>query len=312
MQASSFRRHGFTLVELLVVIAIIGILVALLLPAVQSAREASRRSACLNNLKQVALAIHNYHDSHLLLPPGAISTNETSWHVHVLPYLERQNLYDQFTFAAGAYTASPVNQRVGVSLQPVKAYLCPSSVYQKMVLTPAPPHQPLAGEILSGNQIPYTTHYYGILGARGKNPVTNLNYDTAGSCGHGDQAITGVFGKNSKYRLSDVIDGTSQTFLIGEISWGNGKLGTRYRSWMRGTDSGTDCWIAGARNVVNSINTPGVDTFNDIAFGSMHTRGTHFAFCDASARFVRDNVDLSVYRSTATRNGGENRTLSGE
>jgi prepilin-type N-terminal cleavage/methylation domain-containing protein len=299
------RRFAFTLVELLVVIAIIGILVALLLPAVQEARESSRRTSCLNHLKQIGLALHNYHDTHKVFPPGATSSNETSWHVHVLPFHEHENLYNEFTFNAGAYTAAPVNQRIGVSLKKVPGYLCPSSVFDKMQTKP--PHHSIPDEMLTAAKlIPYTTHYYGVLGARGKNPSTGQNYDVLfPSCSHGAHAATGVLGKNTRYTMHDVIDGTSNTFMVGEVSWGNGRLGTRYRSWMRGADSGSDCWIAGCRNVVNGINTPGNGTFNDIAFGSSHRSGTHFLYCDGSAQFVRENIDLTIYRSTATRNGGE-------
>src|ERR1700704_1333018 len=100
------HRRGFTLVELLVVIAIIGVLVALLLPAVQAAREAARRIKCQNNLKQIGIGLHNYHDTIGCFPPGATKSNTTSWHVHVLPFMEQKNLYDQFDFSAGAYTSN--------------------------------------------------------------------------------------------------------------------------------------------------------------------------------------------------------------
>lgn len=304
MRPLFWRRPAFTLVELLVVIAIIGILVALLLPAVQEAREASRRSTCLNHLKQIGLAIHNYHDTLKVFPPGAISDNETGWQVHILPFHEQEALYNQFTFKKGAYTAAPQNERIGVSLNKVNTYLCPSSPITKMI--DKSPHHWVTGEVLSGNRIPFTTHYYGVLGAKGKNPATGLNYDiTFSGCAHGSQAATGVFGKNSRYTMHDVLDGTSNTFLVGEISWFNGRLGTRYRSWMRGADGGGDCWIASCRNVLNGINTPGIGTFNDISFGSTHRNGTHFLYCDGAVQFVRENIDLTIYRSTATRNGGE-------
>src|SRR2546427_5297251 len=96
-------RSGFTLVELLVVIAIIGVLVALLLPAVQAAREAARRMSCSNNLKQLSLALHNYESTFSSLPPAGIDTNQMSWVVMLLPYMEQQPLFDKFNFAKGAW-----------------------------------------------------------------------------------------------------------------------------------------------------------------------------------------------------------------
>src|SRR6188474_2683919 len=98
-------RRAFTLVELLVVIAIIGVLVALLLPAVQAAREAARRMSCSNNLKQLSLALHNYEDTHKTLPPAGIDSNQMSWTVLLLPYMEQKPLYDQFNFNKGAWNA---------------------------------------------------------------------------------------------------------------------------------------------------------------------------------------------------------------
>ena len=100
------NRSGFTLVELLVVIAIIGILIALLLPAVQAAREAARRSQCANNLKQLALSLHNYSDTFKSFPPAGITTNQLSWHVFVLPFIEQTSLHDQFSFVQGTFRDS--------------------------------------------------------------------------------------------------------------------------------------------------------------------------------------------------------------
>jgi prepilin-type processing-associated H-X9-DG protein len=108
-----------------------------------------------------------------------------------------------------------------------------------------------------------------------------------------------VFECESKTAFKDITDGTSNTFLVGEVSWVNSRTGTRYRSWMRGCN-GTE-WIAGCRNVATSINTPSIDLFNDIAYGSQHPGGTNFVLCDGRVVFVSQNINLSVYKATASR-----------
>jgi prepilin-type processing-associated H-X9-DG protein len=103
-----------------------------------------------------------------------------------------------------------------------------------------------------------------------------------------------------------VPDGTSNTLMVGEMSWFNETTGTRYRSWMRGCDTNIVC--AGARNVVNAINAPSIATFNDISMGSQHPGGTHFCMADGSVRFVRESISLGTYRGMASRDGGETMT----
>lgn len=300
-------RRGFTLVELLVVIAIIGVLVALLLPAVQAAREAARRMQCQNHLKQIGLALHNYHDTFLSFPPAGIKSNETSWHALVLPFLELRNLYEQFNFNQGAYDSGTGHVgRNAVALNRVAGFLCPSSPVDKMQLNL--PSNQNAPEIING-VVPYTTHYYGVLGPKGANP-NGGNYIIGLTSGHGDHSKQGIFQCNDKIRIADVIDGTSSTFLVGENSLHLQQYGSRFRSWMRGCD--TDNASGGARNIVNGINTPVLATatvFNDIAMGSHHPGGTNFNLADGSVRFVSQTVNLGVYRSTASRDGGESLTI---
>jgi len=304
--------HGFTLVELLVVIAIIGVLVALLLPAVQSAREASRRTKCQNQLRQIGLALHNYHDTLQTLPAGALTSNETSWHVFVLPFMEQTPLFEQFSFKAGKYTAtdfgSLMERRCGESLKRVDTYLCPSATTQRMVVGPAPTNYISDEQIGPNKLVPYTAHYYGVMGPKGAS-VEGGNYElrpATCSSEHGCFGAQGVFDVNRAYRFAEIIDGTSSTLMLGEISRHTTQTGSRFRSWMRGCNND---WMSGCKNVAVSINTPGHSKFNDIAFSSHHPAGANFALADASVRLLSDSVDFGAYKAAASRNGRESRSV---
>ena len=300
------RRTGFTLVELLVVIAIIGVLVALLLPAVQAAREAARRMKCQNNLKQIGLALHNYHDSLKVFPPGGVTSNTTSWHVHVLPYLELKPLYDQFDFSKGTYD-SPASQvgRGANGLTRVAVYLCPSSQTEKMQLATPPNHVNTPDLVPTNTGVPpYTTHYYGNMGP--KNP--GLTDYTVRNVGQGGFSQHGLFECNSRIRIAEVTDGTANTFLVGENSYHDQRYGSRFRNWMRGCDSNGNDHICGARNFQNGINTrsPALATpFHDIAMASHHPGGTNFVLCDGAVKYMSQNIQLGTYKAIASRNGQE-------
>ncbi len=226
---------GFTLVELLVVIAIIGVLIGLLLPAVQAAREAGRRNACLNNFKQVGLALHGYHDSYRHFPPGvtgaACGTQIPAWKgasqghsflVLILPFMEQTALFDRCDLTRD-FNAAPFTTAVnGVSINGTKisSVLCPS--------------QPLS-QSLNSAQPGATTHVYGVLGPRGTNPATGTEYSRCTSGIHGWPAMQGVLGINSSHSLKDITDGSSSTFLTAELSWDGANV---YRPWTRGSGSG--------------------------------------------------------------------------
>lgn len=295
------RRSAFTLVELLVVIAIIGILIALLLPAVQAAREAARRSHCSNNLRQIGLALHNHASSYRAWPTGGTTRNGLSFHVDLLPFLELPSLYQQFDFSPGDYTDK---NKLLPTLSPVPVFLCPSCTQSVENLDTSDssnfnerwPHS-------ASGVATYTTHYVGIMGPKGKNPTTGATYQIDGPTSpYGGFAAQGVLGKDRKVRLQQITDGTSHTFALGEISW-NGYL--RYRSWHRGsTVSGTA--MGGCKNVNDPINTQiPYGNFNDGAFGSQHPGGTHFMLCDGSTQFVSEDVDQSILLSCASRDGKE-------
>ena len=309
-------RIAFTLIELLVVIAIIAILIGLLLPAVQKVREASNRAKCQNNLKQLGLALHNFHDAYGGFPKAGKLSSELSWHVFILPFIEQSNLYAQFdltaTNAFDANNGTGPNKNV-YAQNPVAAFLCPSSSATTMLH--GPNDNVDTPEMINGTIYPYTTHYYGVMGPVGTNPATNqpYAYNNNGAAGYGGFSEQGIFvvdtvnpnpnlGPDPGVRITDVTDGTSNTLAIGEMSWVS-PAGTRYRSWVRGCDTTPVC--AGARNVVNAINNTQITLYMDMSFGSMHPNGANFAMADGSVRFIDQTIALPTYYSIASYNGGE-------
>jgi prepilin-type N-terminal cleavage/methylation domain-containing protein len=300
----SRRRLGFTLVELLVVIAIIGVLVALLLPAVQAAREAARRMSCSNNLKQLSLALHNYEDTHKTLPPSGIDSNQMSWVVLLLPYFEQKALYDQFNFNKGAWNA--LNRITIVQGVRLKAILCPdlTTKADSYSLHPSTPDESTVSAL----------HYYAVLGPNGPTAAgASQPYLVMGTDqGFGLCAIQGAFGQAS-FNGTNVIptnnplrtftDGTSNTLLLGEMAWPKYPY---WRPWTRGyyPDSRGTLLIAG-KNVKNPINSRIYDFWNDGSFGSLHPNGCMFSRADGSIHFIAQNINMLTYRSLASRDGGE-------
>jgi prepilin-type processing-associated H-X9-DG protein len=280
----------------LVVIAIIAVLVGLLLPAVQKVREAANRSRCQNNLKQLGLAITNFHDAVGHLPPGGVLENELAWTVFVLPYIEHASLYSQFNQGPGAYqTAANKNS---LAANRIAGYLCPSQSLERGNLANGQ-------ENINGQQ-PYTTHYYAILGPKGTIPGTSpaVSYRVSVTGSHGGASRHGVMYLNSKVRFGDITDGSSNTAAIGEISWSG--WGS-YRTWMRGPTLGTSERATGsAKNFVQRLNRGSTGLpFNDGPFGSNHPGGAQFAMCDGSVRFVNDAVDLPPLQALVSRDAGE-------
>jgi prepilin-type N-terminal cleavage/methylation domain-containing protein len=288
------RSPGFTLVELLVVIAIIGILVALLLPAVQAAREAARRMQCTNNMKQIVLSLHNYHDVNNRIPQSSNGGNGTaSYLCRLLPFIEQQNLFDQLTFDNVSYTYN-----LGVSETAVSTFLCPSG--------------PTVYSAREDNC--YTTHYYGNAGPIGINPKTDVEYErdysreNTGS--FGEYATQGIFLLRSTLRFRDVTDGLSNTIGVGEVSYEEYPF---YRAWIRGLYWYNGVALLSTKNHRWPINAAksGVLTmkFNNGGYGSEHPGGAVFGFMDGSVTFLSDTADMTVYRSLASRNGAEVATL---
>jgi prepilin-type N-terminal cleavage/methylation domain-containing protein len=300
------RRLGFTLVELLVVIAIIGVLVALLLPAVQTAREAARRMQCANNLKQLSLGLLNYESTLKTIPPAGIDSNQMSWTVLLLPYIEQKNLYDQFNFNRGSWNA---HRRIAiVKGVKIKALNCPSQANPRDQFSLFDP----------ANEADVTAlHYYAVLGPNGPTAAgASQPYLVQGiDAGFGFCAAQGAFGQAVvegpnvipvNNQLRTFTDGTSNTLLLGEMSWAKYLY---WRPWTRGyyfDSRGT--LLYGSRNVKNPINSKFSDPWNDGSFGSMHPNGAMFSRADGSVGFVAQNIDMLVYRSLASRDGGESVT----
>ena len=290
------RRGGFTLIELLVVIAIIGILIGLLLPAVQKVREAAARIQCENNLKQIGLACHSYHDANQGLPPGYTATAaypSTSpgwgWQAYLLPYIEQGNLYRQIDFTA------PVESQPAIQTM-VKTYLCPADM---------PPPSPFA----------VTDAAFGTI-------CTAAPSSYAATCGSDASEVddpdgNGVFYRNSHTRLTDITDGTSTTTLIGDRAWvdtegiwagaPNGAV-TRpgpTNPWTTAVGP-AQCLILAHNNWIN-IKTDADGGLDD--FSSKHFGGANLLFADGSVRFIRsitsdDPVHLAFW-AMGTRAGGE-------
>ncbi|MBN2295826.1 MAG: DUF1559 domain-containing protein [Pirellulales bacterium] len=316
-------RHatGFTLVELLVVIAIIGILIALLLPAVQAAREAARRMTCTNNLKQIALGVLNYDSAHGHFPPGATidtflpprcACRGIPLYVTILPYLEQQVLDDMYSAADlsdGWSTAWDDNPSLRKITMPI--YICPSESRWSSVM-----HTFDDGEQLDVG--PMRRHYFGVTG--GKNSVATHSL-------WGRIYIDGVMYGNSLTRFRDITDGTSTTMLVGESvhphphgagkGYGNFKVGGP-TFWANG--GGADPrWPISSQSMGRAltstelpVNTDLLATqgtmqpqnVNNIPFGSVHSGGAHFAYCDGHVGFISDPIDFDIYQDLSDRSGG--------
>ncbi len=289
------RRQGFTLIELLVVIAIIAVLIALLLPAVQQAREAARRSQCINNQKQLGLALHNYHDTFNVLPPGWIGVqggaphmegqNGFAWGSHLLPNLDQGPLYNQINFKASLL--DPTNDIARQSV--LSVFRCPSD--------PSPDTWELGEENNLTNilaRLP-TANYVGSFGTQGAEDICVGGLFPAAQC-----AGDGMFGHNSKLRFADITDGTSNTILVGEHR--SSKTPDWHSTWVGLVPGGEE---ATARFLGVSDHTPNHPSLHIDDFSSWHTGGVHFLFGDGRVRFLTQHVDAATFRAITTRAGSE-------
>jgi prepilin-type N-terminal cleavage/methylation domain-containing protein len=287
----SIRRSGFTLVELLVVIAVIGILIALLLPAIQAARESARRCSCCNNLKQIGLAMHLHHDTYLQLPAGwdgfdattgrpyGLGTPGWGWAARILPFIEQANVQKNLINFNKPVT-DPAND--AVRLLQLATFRCPSDVGQPQFLNIDEDTGVGTYEFASAN-------YVGVWGTG--------DIHVCGTLPVGVQCTgDGSFFHNSKIRFADFVDGLSQTFVAGERS---SRL--EYSTWV-GTMEGIDC--APGRILGTAFYPPNTGGHTH-DFSSQHPSGTHFLLGDGSVRLVPQTIDAAVYRALVTRAGGE-------
>lgn len=300
---SNRQPRGFTLIELLVVIAIIAVLVALLLPAVQQAREAARRTACRNNLKQLVLAMHNYESSCGVLPPGYLHRFDPAgsganhmgyaWGLMCLPQLEQTSLYLQFNCNIPAF----MPQQLVARSTHLPVFLCPSDPYSQSryvirSMSTVPPERYAAGS------------YAACWGP--SSPDVNLD-DTP-------LASRGAFHRNSRTRFRDITDGLSNTLALGERT--NGPIRT-----SAGMHSGHSvfetAWCCTAREIDDPPDDHGhmvlfetqyrpnqIDS-DDKGVSAPHTGMALFALCDGSVRVIGENIDAAVYNAVGTVGDGE-------
>ncbi|WP_437192164.1 DUF1559 domain-containing protein [Planctomicrobium sp. SH527] len=314
------RQNAFTLIELLVVIAIIAILIALLLPAVQQAREAARRSQCKNNLKQLGLALHNYHDTVNTFPPSSVGRCypatpaptspilNTNGITMLLPYIEQTALYNKYNFSGPASTWNSVTGSADSSgLDPVasgnaavvktviQAFLCPSD-----------PGSPVLADATGNYGISATNT--GTGGAKTCYDFVTFPWINGGCENWAGSASTTrrMFGGNSRCRIGDITDGTSNTVAMAETTLNviNGRPPAwGYRGWvMPGID------LSG--HVINNwtwlTNDPIIGRLGTWSRpGSLHTGGIHVLLADGSVRFLSENIDTTTRRNLSYMADGE-------
>jgi prepilin-type N-terminal cleavage/methylation domain-containing protein/prepilin-type processing-associated H-X9-DG protein len=291
-------RKGFTLIELLVVIAIIAILIALLVPAVQKVREAASRAQCENNLHQLAIAAHGYHDDFKRFPPAVNLPNQTSfgWSaepdtgkyycllVALFPYIEQQNLKNQLNISVASPQNVNCNGPNSPGATPVPMLLCPAEAYW-----PAP-----GGGVEQSGSLYFGLSSYG--GCSGTSAT-----GTSGS----SMLKNGIFYMNSSIRMGQITDGTSTTLFFGERSRQN------IATSSSATATGGYGWCNQFAQEDNTMNTSvpieGVLAHDLNAFGSQHTGGavSNFAFADGSVKAISKGISIVTFNQLATRAGGE-------
>jgi prepilin-type N-terminal cleavage/methylation domain-containing protein/prepilin-type processing-associated H-X9-DG protein len=315
-------RMGFTLIELLVVIAIIAILIGLLLPAVQKVREAAARMSCSNNLKQLGIALHSYHDANNKMPPGS-STDQapygtnggwgSSWKVFILPYIEQGNIYDKWQFNGNSGYVNGTNMPI-INQKTIKPYRCPSS--------PIPEYYANSN---NAGSIEMMSSYTGVAGSSSATDAVNTGY--------GYKSGSGILFNHGIVTMTSITDGTSNTIMVGEQSdhlrdaanapipgpytaitsqgphgWtmGSGGSGVDPAYTERSFNVTTTRWSINQRGLGdNNGNGTGNNTGANIPFSSGHTGGAQMLMGDGSVRFMSASTTLQTLQWMSTRAGGE-------
>lgn len=297
MAGLAHSKRAFTLVELLVVIAIIGVLVALLLPAVQSAREAARRTQCGNHLKQIGLAVQNYHDTFQYIPPSRMDTRETVF-LLLLPFLESRNEYEQWVLGKAYYDqAQPVRERV------MKFYLCPSRQRPKLSLPDADQHQSFAS-----NGIGHTPGGVGDYASNAGTPagitdyIPGMSYDSGGTTKivNEDDRANGPFWYRGArpIKFANITDGLSSTAFFGEKHVQLNQTSQKDSSIWNGDHGGSFKKLGTGAPIVRDITKTG-------NFGSYHPGICQFVMGDGAVKALSVATDLTTLDRIANRDDGQ-------
>jgi prepilin-type N-terminal cleavage/methylation domain-containing protein/prepilin-type processing-associated H-X9-DG protein len=313
-------RRGFTLIELLVVIAIIAVLIALLLPAVQAAREAARRIQCTNNLKQLGIALHNYHGAINAFPPGYLSRMDPvtfdndgpgwGWASFTMNQMEGSPLYNSINFVLGI--EFPNNQTARLTV--IASFLCPSDAWRQNIFTVV--------DATTSNTTPgapicnvASSNYVGSVGSGDPSSLYPYIID-AGDRPPGRDNGNGIFFRNRSITIAQVTDGTSQTFLCGErsqnlsrASWTGAVTNAAVPLVALQAEAGLDPEGGGALVLSHTGEGHGPNSPSGLAHGdqywAMHPGGANFLFGDGSVRFIKEQVGFQIFQALATRAGAE-------
>jgi prepilin-type N-terminal cleavage/methylation domain-containing protein/prepilin-type processing-associated H-X9-DG protein len=319
--ASRDTTAAFTLVELLVVITIIGILIALLLPAVQAAREAARRMQCANNIKQACLAMHNYHDQFSSLPVGSYSCCWGTWQVAVLPFLEQQALYDLYDHGGKATMdwnfAYFSGNNLAVCQHRIAALTCPSDQCQQTFVPPVPGVQCHNYAVNYGN-----TGYF----SQTDGPVADVSNVVFGGAPFAMSGCGAGVGKAICFTFADVVDGLSNTLMLAEVIQGvkNGPgtsdfrgltwwgLGAGFETYASPNSSSPDilvednyCQEGDADVPCDPVRMSSPNRPANLAARSRHAGGVNVGLCDGAVTFVSNDIAIDIWRGLSTTRGSE-------